>query len=213
MARQGRCSFILPITDPYVVHHGALGSFATAYMPQGADREAIMKRLRAINGIYLVVGREEGRRSFELPEDRLGDIIMLSSENKTIGTSEHRHNLAALNEPREASQSRLFPSSPTRSCPINHCTGVAQFRCLLLRDHRGSQRTLMEFSGRVTVCSCSREGWTSLRSRCASPASMLTPTVSSRCITPLYRYRNRYRTGGHGGTCARGFRPQAIAQS
>ena len=24
---------ILPITDPYVVHHGALGSFATAYLP------------------------------------------------------------------------------------------------------------------------------------------------------------------------------------
>ncbi|WP_367249086.1 alkaline phosphatase family protein, partial [Pseudomonas sp. SB113] len=25
---------ILPITDPYVVHHGALGSFATAYLPK-----------------------------------------------------------------------------------------------------------------------------------------------------------------------------------
>ena len=24
---------ILPITDPYVVHHGALGSFATVYLP------------------------------------------------------------------------------------------------------------------------------------------------------------------------------------
>ncbi|MEJ5020868.1 phosphonoacetate hydrolase [Ochrobactrum vermis] len=90
---------ILPITDPYVVHHGALGSFATAYLPDGADREAIMNRLRAINGIYLVLGREEACRSFELPEDRMGDIVMLSSENKTIGTSEHRHNLAALNEP------------------------------------------------------------------------------------------------------------------
>src|SRR5213596_796123 len=28
---------ILPITDPYVVHHGALGSFALAYLPAGAD--------------------------------------------------------------------------------------------------------------------------------------------------------------------------------
>ena len=26
---------ILPITDPYVVHHGALGSFATLYLPAG----------------------------------------------------------------------------------------------------------------------------------------------------------------------------------
>ncbi|MBX3597840.1 MAG: phosphonoacetate hydrolase [Rhizobiaceae bacterium] len=90
---------ILPITDPYVVHHGALGSFATAYLPKGADREAIMGKLREIEGITLVVGREEGCKRFELPEDRVGDIIMISGENKTIGTSESRHNLAALNEP------------------------------------------------------------------------------------------------------------------
>jgi phosphonoacetate hydrolase len=90
---------ILPITDPYVVHHGALGSFATAYLPQGADREAVMAKLRKVEDITLVLGREEGCARFELPEDRIGDIIMVSGENKTIGTSEHRHDLAALNEP------------------------------------------------------------------------------------------------------------------
>jgi phosphonoacetate hydrolase len=46
-----------------------------------------------------VLGREEGCARFELPEDRMGDIILVSGENKTIGTSEHRHNLAALDEP------------------------------------------------------------------------------------------------------------------
>ncbi|KUM25530.1 phosphonoacetate hydrolase [Mesorhizobium loti] len=90
---------ILPITDPYVVHHGALGSFATAYLPKGADREAIMAKLRQVEDIILVLGREEGCARFELPEDRMGDIILISGENKTIGTSEHRHNLAALDEP------------------------------------------------------------------------------------------------------------------
>ncbi|RUU51461.1 phosphonoacetate hydrolase [Mesorhizobium sp. M2C.T.Ca.TU.002.02.1.1] len=90
---------ILPITDPYVVHHGALGSFATAYLPKGADREAVMEKLRKVEDIILVLGREEGCARFELPEDRMGDIILISGENKTIGTSEHRHNLAALDEP------------------------------------------------------------------------------------------------------------------
>ncbi|OCC06904.1 phosphonoacetate hydrolase [Labrys sp. WJW] len=90
---------ILPITDPYVVHHGALGSFATAYLPKGADREAIIARLRDLEDMTLVLGREEGCRRFELPEDRIGDIVMVSGENKTIGTSEHRHDLAALDEP------------------------------------------------------------------------------------------------------------------
>ncbi|TPL54475.1 phosphonoacetate hydrolase [Mesorhizobium sp. B2-4-6] len=90
---------ILPITDPYVVHHGALGSFATAYLPKGADREAVMEKLRKVEDIILVLGRDEGCARFELPEDRMGDIILISGENKTIGTSEHRHNLAALDEP------------------------------------------------------------------------------------------------------------------
>ncbi|MEW6631846.1 MAG: phosphonoacetate hydrolase [Pseudomonadota bacterium] len=90
---------ILPITDPYVVHHGALGSFATAYLPKGTDRDAIMAKLRQVQDIILVVGREEGCARFELPEDRMGDIIMISGENMTIGTSAHRHNLAALDEP------------------------------------------------------------------------------------------------------------------
>ncbi|MDX8523596.1 phosphonoacetate hydrolase [Mesorhizobium sp. MSK_1335] len=90
---------ILPITDPYVVHHGALGSFATAYLPKGTDREAIMAKLRKVEDIILVLGREEGCARFELPEDRMGDVILISGENKTIGTSEHRHNLAALDEP------------------------------------------------------------------------------------------------------------------
>ena len=90
---------ILPITDPYVVHHGALGSFATAYLPEGADRNDIVARLQAIEGMTHVLTRERAVEMFELPADRIGDIVMVSGENICIGTSEHRHDLAALNEP------------------------------------------------------------------------------------------------------------------
>ena len=90
---------ILPITDPYVVHHGALGSFATAYLPVGADVAGVMARLRAVAGITLVLDRAEAVRRFELPGDRIGDVVMISGENMTLGTSAHRHDLAALNEP------------------------------------------------------------------------------------------------------------------
>ncbi|MGB3313100.1 MAG: phosphonoacetate hydrolase [Albidovulum sp.] len=94
-----RARVILPITDPYVVHHGALGSFATCYLPEGADRNDIMDRLAAQAGITLVVTREEAVTRFELPADRIGDIVMISGETMTIGTSAHRHDLAALKEP------------------------------------------------------------------------------------------------------------------
>lgn len=96
---KGAARVILPITDPYVVHHGALGSFATAYLPEGADRAAIMARLAALPGMTLVIDREEAVRRFELPADRIGDIVMISGETMTIGTSAHRHDLAALKEP------------------------------------------------------------------------------------------------------------------
>jgi phosphonoacetate hydrolase len=90
---------ILPITDPYVVHHGALGSFATAYLPEGADHADIIAKLKATKGITHVLTRAEAVKEFELPADRIGDIVLVSGENMTIGTSEDRHDLAALNEP------------------------------------------------------------------------------------------------------------------
>ncbi|WP_425079142.1 phosphonoacetate hydrolase [Ruegeria denitrificans] len=90
---------ILPITDPYVVHHGALGSFATAYLPDGADRDDIIGKLKATNGITHVLTKAEAIEQFELPGDRIGDIVMVSGENICIGTSAHRHDLAALKEP------------------------------------------------------------------------------------------------------------------
>ncbi len=96
---EAKARVILPITDPYVVHHGALGSFATAYLPDGADQADIIRRLDAMDEVLLVVGKEDACKRFELPGDRIGDIVVISTVNKTLGTSEHRHDLAALNEP------------------------------------------------------------------------------------------------------------------
>ncbi|MEQ8877080.1 MAG: phosphonoacetate hydrolase [Phycisphaerales bacterium] len=96
---QGAARVILPITDPYVVHHGALGSFATAYLPEGADVAGIRAKLEATDGIIEVVDRAEAVRRYDLPSDRIGDLVMVSGENMTIGTSAHRHDLAALKEP------------------------------------------------------------------------------------------------------------------
>lgn len=90
---------ILPITDPYVVHHGALGSFGTAYLPASADESDVIQKLLAIDGIDVVLNKAEACERYELPEDRIGDIVIISSENVTVGTSEHRHDLAALDVP------------------------------------------------------------------------------------------------------------------
>ena len=96
---EAQARVILPITDPYVVHHGALGSFATVYLPDGADRADIIARLKALPEMMEVLSKEEAVNTYELPADRIGDLTMVSTENMTIGTSEDRHDLAALGEP------------------------------------------------------------------------------------------------------------------
>lgn len=90
---------ILPITDPYVVHHGALGSFATAYLPKSALTEDIVARLSRLPGIEVVHDRASGCRRFELPEDRMGDVIIVSERHVVLGTSRDRHDLSGLDVP------------------------------------------------------------------------------------------------------------------
>jgi phosphonoacetate hydrolase len=90
---------ILPITDPYVVHHGALGSFATVHVPDGAEALRLIAQLEAIPGVELALTREEACRRFELPPDRIGDIVVVSSRHKALGTAPELHDLSGLDEP------------------------------------------------------------------------------------------------------------------
>ncbi|HEY9065735.1 MAG TPA: phosphonoacetate hydrolase [Burkholderiaceae bacterium] len=95
----GRARVILPITDPYVVHHGALGSFATVYLPGDVGAGALIERLAAQRGIELVLDRAAAAQRFELPADRIGDLVVVSERFTVIGTSEKRHDLSALDAP------------------------------------------------------------------------------------------------------------------
>jgi len=90
---------ILPITDPYVAHHGALGSFATVYLPAGADVDAILGRLRPVEGVDVALNAAEASARFDLPADRIGDIVVISTIRKVLGTSQERHDLSGLTEP------------------------------------------------------------------------------------------------------------------
>ena len=90
---------VLPITDPYVLHHGALGSFATAYLPAGAEAQALAARIAALPGIELALLRADACRRFELPEDRMGDLVLVSRRDTVIGSGKSRHDLSGLDVP------------------------------------------------------------------------------------------------------------------
>ena len=95
----GKSRVILPITDPYVVHHGALGSFATVYLAAGTDRMAVMASISTIPGMDRVLDRASACAELELPEDRMGDIVAISDRHTVIGTSVARHDLSGLDAP------------------------------------------------------------------------------------------------------------------
>ncbi len=90
---------ILPITDPYVVHHGALGSFATVYLPASADADILTGKLSALEGIEYVAGNSEACTRFELPRDRIGDLVVVAKRHVVLGTSQSGHDLSGLEVP------------------------------------------------------------------------------------------------------------------
>ena len=96
---KGAARVILPITDPYVAHHGSLGSFATCYVPTGVAAGEVCERLSSLPGIETVLTGAAAAARFELPADRLGDIVVISERLYVFGTTPVRHDLSGLDAP------------------------------------------------------------------------------------------------------------------
>jgi phosphonoacetate hydrolase len=96
---QGSARVILPITDPYVAHHGALGSFATCYLSAGVSSAEACQRLLAVPGIEATLTGAAAAQRFELPADRLGDIVVIAERLWVLGTTPQRHDLSGLDAP------------------------------------------------------------------------------------------------------------------
>lgn len=96
-ARKARV--ILPITDPYVVHHGALGSFATIYLPHDVNVRQVIERIGGLDGVAVVLDNRAACERFELPNDRVGDIVVVSKRDVVLGTRRDEHDLSGLTVP------------------------------------------------------------------------------------------------------------------
>jgi len=96
---EGVARTILPITDPYVVHHGALGSYATVYLPAGADVTEVAAQIEGLEGVEQVLTREAAAQTFELPSDRIGELVVVTEKTRAVGTSPDRHDLSGLEVP------------------------------------------------------------------------------------------------------------------
>lgn len=87
---------ILPITDPYVAHHGALGSFAVIHLPAPQLEHAVAEFVMNLTGVTEVWTRQAAATKLELPADRLGDLVVMSARDVVLGRTPKYHDLAAL---------------------------------------------------------------------------------------------------------------------
>ena len=87
---------ICPITDPFVRHHGALGSFVRVYLRKAMDLQALMQLTASLPGIAAVLTGAEAAQRFEMPLDREGDFVVLADRQTVIGSRRREHDLSGL---------------------------------------------------------------------------------------------------------------------
>ena len=90
---------VLPITDPYVAHHGALGSFACVHLDDPVDRQAATDLLLAEHGVEGVLPQKRAAAELHLPADRIGDLVVLGDRITVLGKSPEHHDLSGLDRP------------------------------------------------------------------------------------------------------------------
>jgi phosphonoacetate hydrolase len=93
---KGTSTVICPITDRFVVHHGALGGFVRVYCHGSLDPEDVIKVVRGVPGIEAAYDKWTAARFFELPLDREGDVVVVGKVDTCIGASEADHDLSGL---------------------------------------------------------------------------------------------------------------------
>ena len=69
------------------------------FLPYEVDHSELKIQLASINGIMPAIDRRIACARFDLPADRIGNLVFISDENITICTSADHHDLAALKEP------------------------------------------------------------------------------------------------------------------
>ena len=90
------CRVICPITDPYVVHHGALGSLVMIHLEERRAMGKVRDFLMQFPGITEVYERGEACRKLELAADRIGDLVVMSGRNVVLGRRPEDHDLSVL---------------------------------------------------------------------------------------------------------------------
>jgi len=87
---------ICPITDPFVKHHGALGSFVRVYATGSVPAQTLMDAAARIPGVALVLDGASAAARYEMPPERESDFIAVGDTYTAIGSRPDEHDLTGL---------------------------------------------------------------------------------------------------------------------
>lgn len=93
---KGDTRVICPITDAFVAHHGALGGFVRVWCRGTATPKQIIEAIRGIDGLESVLDKETACKVHDLPPDREGDVVVISTAEVCVGASAADHDLSGL---------------------------------------------------------------------------------------------------------------------
>ncbi|KIX03322.1 phosphonoacetate hydrolase [Rhinocladiella mackenziei CBS 650.93] len=128
---QGFARIICPIIDPFVRHHGALGSFVRIYLNrEGVSIEDVLQYCRSFPQIELAVDGKTAAEKFQMPLDREGDIVAIAKKDAVLGSRKEEHDLTNLRDHRLRSHGGLSEQHIPllRSLPVTDPAGDREWR-------------------------------------------------------------------------------------
>lgn len=89
---------ICPITDPFVKHHGALGSFVRVYAKEPNHISDMIEFTKSLPQVEQVLDGKAASEVYEMPLDREGDFVVISMKNAVIGSRKDEHDLSTIGD-------------------------------------------------------------------------------------------------------------------
>ena len=92
----GAYRVVLTLKDQYVVHHSQIGGYTSVYCQAATSTEALINFVSTLPGVEAAYDSPTACELFDLPPDRQPDVIVMSSWDTGIGSSESEHDFSDL---------------------------------------------------------------------------------------------------------------------
>lgn len=115
-----------PITDPFVKHHGALGSFVRVYLDHPEQVRDVLGYCQSLPLVEVAMTGRDAAVAYDMPLDREADVVVISRQNGVIGSRKAEHDLSQVRDRPLRSHGGLSEQDVPliMSCPVRDSAAV-----------------------------------------------------------------------------------------